>query len=473
MKNILKSVLLATAIAGTSMSCAKLVEGENVSPNSPTSAPAEIVMPSSQLALAFVNEGDIARIAGMWSGYFTGSDRQYTALNNYLTVATDYDSSWDNLYREAIANAINALNGAIENNNRVLQGYCKVVIANSLGLATNLWGDVPASQISDIENYPMPVFDSQADVYNYVQTLLDEAIADIESGQGGVSQDLLNVNVKALYTLKARYYMHVKDYSMALSNANKGITDTSEDMFISHGTSPYIDANTYWMFVAYERAGYMTANEAFAVDYIKGRTNAKTNMAHIWNYLYTEVTDEVTGDITGYNLNTSGFFAQDRAFPLTTLQETQLIKAEAAARTNDLAVSLTAINEYRAYMNSGGYIAPEFQVLGDEDNPIVMQYDPYVEADFQSGGLLNDGSLAEDKAYLKEVLAARYTTLVGLLEGFSDVRRTYNESEVRVPVTPTVGAKLPQRLLYPQIEVNTNQNLVEVVDLFTPTPVNQ
>lgn len=469
MKNILKTVLLAATIAGTSMSCSKLVEGETVSPNSPTSAPAEIVMPSSQLAMAFVNEGDIARIGGMWSGYFTGSDRQYTSLNNYLAVAGDFDSSWENIYREAIANANYALAGALEKNNRVLAGYCKVVIANSLGLSANLWGDVPASEVSDIENIPMPKFDSQQDVYNYVQALLDEAIADINSGEGGVSQDLLNINVKALYTLKARYFMHVKDYASALTNASKGISANTEDVFITHGTSPYIDANTYWMFIEYERGGYLTANDAFAVDYIKGRTNAKTNTAHLLNYLYSDVVDETTGEVTGTNLNSSGFFAIDRSFPLVTLQENQLIKAEAAARTNDLAASLTAINEYRAYMNSGGYLPAEFQ----EIEGVAMQYDPYVAADFQSGGLLNDGSLTEQKAYIKEALAARYTTFVGLLEGFSDVRRTYKESDVRVPVTPTVGSQLPQRFIYPQIEVNTNQNMPEVVDLFTPTPVNQ
>lgn len=469
MKNILKTVLLAATIAGSSMSCSKLVEGESVSPNSPTSAPAEIVMPSSQLAMAFVNEGDIARIAGMWSGYFTGSDRQYSSLNNYLAVAGDFDSSWENIYREAIANANYALKGAIEKNNRVLAGYCKVVIANSLGLATNLWGDVPASEIADIDNYPMPKFDSQEEVYVFVQIALDEAIADINSGEGGVSQDLLNINVKALYSLKARYYMHVKDYAQALTNAEKGITSSDEDVFISHGTSPYIDANTYWMFVEYERAGYLTANDAFAVDFIKNRTNAKTNTAHVWNYLYSEVKDETTGDVVGHNLNTSGFFAIDRSFPLVTLQETQLIKAEAAARTNDLAKSLTAINEFRAFMSTGGYLAPEFQ----EIEGVGMQYDAYATADFQNGGMLNTDGLSEQKAYLREALAARYTTLAGLLESFSDVRRTYNETDVRVKVTPTIGSELPQRFIYPQIEVNTNENIPEVVDLFTPTPVNQ
>ncbi|MBD0404164.1 SusD/RagB family nutrient-binding outer membrane lipoprotein [Flammeovirga sp. EKP202] len=474
MKNIFKNILIAASLVGT-FSCQSLVEGESVSPNDPLEAPSELVMPSSQLALGFVHEGEMARLAGMWSGYFTGSDRQYIGLGLYNATAADFDSPWGNLYTSAITNAKLVLADAEESGNRILAGHCKVIIALGLSLSADLWGDVPATEVGDFENIPTPKYDAQADVYTMTQEMLSEAIEDLNSNQGFIGEELLNFNVKGIYSIKARIALSQKNYQDALDFAEEGITSVDEEIALQHGTSRDVDQNTYYAFQRVHRAGYMSASDAFALGFIDDKNNAKTNYKHIKDYLYS-----------GGNLNTSGFFGASREFPIATYYLTLLIKAESAARTGDLPASLAAINEYRAFMASGGYLSSAYQsyfassVTGeevDEDDAnavlVGMQYDAYDAADFQNGGILNTDNIAEDRAYIREILAEKYIASVGLIDGFTDLRRTFKETDVRVNVTPTSGTQIPLRFIYPQVEINTNPNTPEVVDVFTPTPVNQ
>lgn len=471
MKNIFKNILLAATITG-SMSCEKLVEGESISPNDPLSAPAELVIPSSELALGFVNEGEMARLAGMWTGYFTGADRQYISLGQYQATAADFDSPWTNIYVSVIKNALLSIEEAEAKQNPVQAAEAKAVLAQALGLAADLWGNVPAMEIGDLVNNPMPSYNSQAEVYAYVQQLLDEAATDI-----GTSP-LLGMNQAAVYTLKARFYLHVKDYANAKKYAEMGISDSGSNVYLTHGDINYGNAGTYWMFLEWERSGYMTAETAFAPGFIEGRANTKTDYGHIWNYLYT--TEGWYGAIepnshpSFWGGQGNGFFDRETDFPIVTNYENMLILAEASAREGDTGTALVALNAYRAYMATGGYIHSQYHTyLDDTGSEMPLKYDLLDVADFQSGGMLNADGLAEDRAMIREILAERYTAFVGLLEGFSDLRRTFKESDVRVPVPAVSGTEIPQRFVYPQAEINTNSNMPEVVDLFTPTPVNQ
>jgi hypothetical protein len=82
-------------------------------------------------------------------------------------------------------------------------------------------------------------------------------------------------------------------------------------------------------------------------------------------------------------------------------------------------------------------------------------------------------SLTADQALLREILEERYVNFFGQIEGFNDMRRTQNETIVRVPVTPNTGALLPQRFLYPQSEIDRNSSTPSPIPgIFVRTPVN-
>jgi hypothetical protein len=69
---------------------------------------------------------------------------------------------------------------------------------------------------------------------------------------------------------------------------------------------------------------------------------------------------------------------------------------------------------------------------------------------------------------------SHYITFIGQIEGHNDLRRTLNETDIRVPVQPNAGSQIPKRFLYPQVEIDLNTFTPNPIpSLFTATPVNQ
>ena len=146
-------------------------------------------------------------------------------------------------------------------------------------------------------------------------------------------------------------------------------------------------------------------------------------------------------------------------------QENLLILAEAGFRTQGFQVGLDALNDFRSFMNGGGYMANV-----DMAN---VNYAPYDTSDFASGGIENPDGISQENALLREILEERYVTFFGLIEPFNDMRRTQDETQVRVPVQPNVGNELPQRFLYPQTEIDRNENTPSPIpNFFDPTDIN-
>ena len=149
-----------------------------------------------------------------------------------------------------------------------------------------------------------------------------------------------------------------------------------------------------------------------------------------------------------------------------TYQENLLILAECAYRTQGFDAGLQALNNYRAFLSTGGYMGAV--------NTSDLRYDAYVAADFAAGGIENKSGLSPNDALLREIIEERYVTFFGQIEGFNDLRRTLKESNIRVPVAPNRGSELPQRFLYPQSEIDRNaQTPNPIPSLFQATPVNQ
>jgi hypothetical protein len=117
-------------------------------------------------------------------------------------------------------------------------------------------------------------------------------------------------------------------------------------------------------------------------------------------------------------------------------------------------------------MNAGGYLI--------NVNASNILYDAYTTADFSAGGIENTDGISIEEALLREILEERYITLFGQIEVFNDTRRTEDETIVRVPVLPNVGAVLPQRFIYPQSEIDRNSNAPNPIpDFFDKTPINK
>jgi hypothetical protein len=441
-------------------SCKKLTEDMYVDPNNPqeNQAVAENMLPGIALANGLIQSGEIARLTGMWVGYFDGVDRQYISLNSYSATSGDFDSPWDNLYVGAYAQADLAAEKAMALNNRKVASIAKIHKALAVGTAATLWGDVPFSEANQYDKTRTPKYDGQSAALNAAITLLDEAIADIKDGSGvwkDKSKDILHNGdlgkwEKVAYSLKARFYLQLKDYAKAEENAQKGV-DAGSELILPH-TGDQGAWNAYFYFMYWDRPGYMVGSQEF-FEFMLARKNEKTDeSARIEHYFLYEYNDEGELDWVDANYET-GIFAADVPYTLVGAAETKLIIAEASARANNTSAALEALNSHRADL---GFAA-------------------YETADFNNGGLENKDGIAADKALLREILEEKYVSMYGSIEGFNDLRRTWKDDvRVQVPIKNSTATSIPMRLLYPQNEINTNPNVPSPLPgLFDPTPVNK
>jgi starch-binding outer membrane protein, SusD/RagB family len=483
MKKIFKKstavVFIAITMVMLTSNCTNLTNGLSTDPvnvTDPSVIDESKYMTGAQVILIGIFEGDQARQTGMWADYFDGEDRQYAGLQNYVTSGQDFDNEWVNIYTGLFKNTQLLKQNAKPTKNFVAIGIAQVMEAMSIGLAADMWGDVPYSQITQYPVITTPKFDTQASVYAAAQALLDSAITNLGLTGSAPGDFFLGGSAVAwtsvAHTVKARLYLHTRDYTDAITQAGSGISTVSGNVMATHGSAYLQTFNLYYSFLTYDRSGYMSANtyapKLLDVTQPNSRNNAKTNETARLNYIYypgsglnfapapNTYEPNVLCDFDwGNPTNQNGFFGGTTSFPIVTFQENTLILAEALMKqaAPDPTNALAALNTLRAYYATGAHINSGYLPLG-------YNYAPYLPNDFAPGGIDNNGADSQNQALLREILEERFVTLIGQIEGWNDMRRTGNFLNLPLPAGKT---DYPRRGLYSQIEQNTNPNCAALV----------
>ena len=438
MKKLVFIFLISVSLIN--VSCEGYTEDLNKDPNNFNSAPAELIVGQAQLGWMQLATSNSARYAGIFMNHFTGEDRQYVTVNGYSTTAADYDDSWEDAYVRGIAQAKFTQELALAAGNTKLAAIAKISEAATFGEMAALFGDIPFTEAADPDNFPTPAYDGQAAVLAGVQAMLDDAIANLGSDPAslyaGNRMSSAATWKEIAYSLKARYYLIAKDYGNALTNARKGIDTPAKSLVTLHTTSTDTE-NLYYQFTVDERDGYLGATGSHLVNLLTGvtpRLIATPGDANRYNSYFA-----ANGANVILNVSNSGYFAETASMNLISYEEVKLIEAEAANRTGD-AGDVAAFNEIRAHL-----------------------------ATTYGGSFPATASASGSAALLNEILEEKYITLVGELQPFHDVRRTNNA----LNIPPKTGSVIPQRFIYPQVEIDTNPNVPSPLPtLFDKTPIN-
>lgn len=453
-----------TIVLFSFFACQEIVDDINDNdPNTISNVDGQTLLTGIQLADITAQLGYLNWAAGVWTGNFVGSGR-FAPIQEYQYGNTNSNTPWFNIYVGVVQQARELRSGIPVTNQDFFFGASKVLEAHALGTAASMFGDVPFTEAANPE-IPTPTYDGQLAVYSGVQSLLDEAISDLQSAgtEGGISEDLFfggnSSNwIKAAYTLKARLYLEAGDYANAISAAQNGVNLASESM---QYTPPAVvltgDTNLLNQFFTGSFPDDLTTEGGYLIELMTGASNR--------NNAKTDEIDRSAYYFEGTQINLAGIAAVDEPMNLLSVQENVLTWAEAAIRSNDFATALSKLNEHRANLRNGEFFAITTGI-----------YDDYVEADFQAGGIENlDGSLSQNDALLREIIQERYVSFFAELPSFNDLRRTKNDPiSIQVGVPFNTGTQHPERFLYPFSEENTNgANVPDITDLFAKTPVNQ
>ncbi|WP_051907791.1 SusD/RagB family nutrient-binding outer membrane lipoprotein [Flavimarina sp. Hel_I_48] len=479
-----KIYLLTFASIFFATSCSDYVEDLNDDPNQPTDAGLENIVQGIQLSNQFWQTGEANRTAMLWLNQATGSDRQYLALNDWNTAqSTIFDGIWNEAMVGTISQAQVLESKASALGNTSMLGLAQVIEANAFGTLTSLFGDIPFEEVNKYEEFPNPSYQPQQEVYAGVQNLLSAAIANLTEGSGDIVNDLVyNGNneawIDAAFTLKARYFLHVKNYEAALLNAQEGISSADGDYKAYYGTTYGADFNPFYSFLVYDRTGYMSGENAYAPKLLDPSTtiyrgNIKTDETARFGFNYLD--SENIYNI-GYEMNflsefdwgaPDGKFGTNTDMPLITYGENLLIIAECEARINGIDAGIQAYNTYRALLDTGYSIG----VDNNGYNDLTFNYDPYTAVDFNSNGIENADGISQLDAFLREIYEERYVYFNGHYESFVDLNRTNNIAEIQLKTGFSGNA---ERFVYPQVEVNGNLSIPSPLPgVQDPTPVNQ
>lgn len=455
-------------------SCTGLVDGINDNPNDLAieDVDAALFLTGAQLANTVAQGGHLNRIASMYSGQLVGINSLYSNVYGYNFSTAESVSTWSRIYVGVVTNTRHIIREAPDD--KLLTGIAKITEAHAIGTAASLFGDIPYSEINNPE-IADPKFDDQMSVFNAVHGLLDSAIEDLASDVGRpLSVDIhLDGNADAwrevAHTLKARYYLQMKDYTSAYSAALNGISSDANSMKYTprgEANNSEGDKNLFWEILEGSRAGDIGTVNSYLMQLLDAsssisRNNAKTDEAARFSY-YT--IDEESGAAN------MGIIEQFEPQNLVSYAENQLILAETGTRTQDLATGLDALNTLRTWFNTGAMVNTNFQ--GDS-----FKYEAYESADFENGGIENADGISAERAFLREVIEERYVSGFGMYMPFNDARRLRkSDTDIAVPYILVDGpdAPYPERMPYSDDELNANENApAEDPGIFVKTMVNE
>jgi hypothetical protein len=453
-------------------SCQGLVDGINEDPNRiPTEdIDQSLFLTGLQLANISFQAGHMSRISALYSGQLFGFASVYGDVYRYNISTAETNSSWNKIYVGVITNSRSIAANAP--NDKLLVGISKVVEAHAVGSAASAFGDVPYSEVNnpDIDD---PKFDNQLSVFSSMQALLDDAISTLQSGSSRPLVEDIHFNgnkdkwIATAYTLKARYYMITRNYSEAYSAAQKGIMDVANSFeYVPRGSTTSVDdKNQFWTTLNGARGGDIGSGQSYLTQLMDPmnslyRGNAKTDETARSAYSYVVERD---GD------SNKGIIEQFEPHNLVSYEENILTLAEAGARTQGFNVGLGHLNDYRAWLNTGGPVNDNFSDL-------PFSYEAYVAADFMSGGMENPDNINQDRALLREIIEERYVSGFLTWMPFDDhrrVRKSDPDLVVPFPLNDSSASGHVQRLPYASDELNANGNAPAEPGIFSATEVNQ
>ncbi|MDC6366070.1 MULTISPECIES: SusD/RagB family nutrient-binding outer membrane lipoprotein [Flavobacteriaceae] len=462
------------------ISCSESFEELNSNPNAITvdeRLNPSLLIKGTMLADIAINVSHLQRISGMWSGQYRGEISLYLGLYNYDISSEESNSAWGYVYNgilkqnREIAKYYN-LNG-IDRKGLLISGITRVIEAHAVGTATMIWGDIPYSEVG-VESIEDPKFDTQTEIYEALQNILDEAIILLGSPDtdDDLDEDIFFEGdkekwLRTAYTLKARYYLQNKQYTEAYEAAQNGISEHDGSMrFTPLETGIVGTENLLYRFMIGSRIGFMSVEDTFFRDLLSidegSRRNDKTDEKARRNYLEaggksgTGSTNIINGEFTPMNL--------------VTYQENLLILAETGARTISFEEGLNQLNLVREFLESEDSFDIRFS--GDVDDKI---YEAYADEDFEAGGMENEDGIDKTRALLREIIEERYVTGFGTFMPWNDLRRLRTETDIVVPVPfNRSGIEIhPQRFIISQNELNSNNNAPVGLSIFEPMSINQ
>jgi len=436
-------------------SCKKWINTDlNVNPDQPTDVPMGSILTGVEANMGYNTIGgtDICVVTSMWMQYFQGVARQSQSITNYVLRDGDVNNQWVTNYTNTMMNLKTIMGKAT--GNPTYMGIAEVLMANSLGICTDVWGDIPYSAAFQGQSNLTPAFDKQESVYTSILSLLDDAILQLsKDGAPSVDGDVMYGGdpalwLEAAHSLKARYILHKSkvdpaSWTKALAAIEGGISSNDNDLqfqfFDASGSE-----NPLYQFMT--QRGDITMHKVFIDTLNKVRHDPRLPM------FATAVGDTAYigngWDETFADVSMPGSAVASAASPVqfVTYAETLFIKAECLYQTS------APVDQVRAALLAA--VTASMQKWGADYAAWMAIYTQYIN--YSSGQPL-----------YKEIMTQKWIALYDQAEAFADWRRTDNIIGIQGNQSKSAQSnQIPRRFPYALSEKNYNPNTPYIQDIW-------
>jgi hypothetical protein len=331
-----KFVILFMAIILLGISCKKTFYTDaNNNPNAPdpSSIIPSVLLSTVEGTLAYTQGGDFSRYTSLLTQQTFSEIRQAGAYYQYIFTSVDFDSPWGNLFTSVMENNHTLIQIADAKGDNGYGGISRVLMAYSLQLAVDSWGDIPYSEAFQGASKLQPKFDNGKALYDTIFDLLNVAISkltdpDVGPDEPGAEDVVyggdLSKWVKFAHAIKARLYIHQSKGDVAM--ANNALAEIEQSFTSNADNAQYLfsggtetSANPWYQF-------NQQRTDIFFVESPLGKKLEATNDPR-----YTIFTTPDFSDVNGIGMG-DYYGSQTATVEFITYDELLFMKAEATLR---------------------------------------------------------------------------------------------------------------------------------------------
>ncbi|MCE4565583.1 SusD/RagB family nutrient-binding outer membrane lipoprotein [Maribellus sp. CM-23] len=416
------------------------------------------------LKSAFETTGtDIAWYATVYTEQSAGTWGQSVDADKRIgqTAATLFNNNWNNLY-----DVMMICNDVIkktdpetgdEADNLFARGIAQLFSAYNLAMLTDMWGEVPWTEALMGADNLQPKFDKQSAIYPDVLGLFDDAVTSFTNATNisSVGDYIYNGNkdkwIKAAYSLKARYLMHLVNVkesaaSEALGVIANGFAGSSDAFLFDAYEATAIGENPWYQFLS-DRTHLSVSQTLYNIMVARNDTLRMAayfeKVGGVYNPAPSGTATQTQGGLYSQSLITAN--GRTAATPIMTYHELKFIEAEAKFRTGSATWSQSLQAAVEANFVFHGLTAAQGTI--------------YFNASVSP--LLTAGN------ELKEILTQKYIALYEheAIEVYNDYRRVPSFLTLNNPNNQTTG--FVWRFPYPTSEEASNSANVPEVNVFS------
>lgn len=331
--------ILAVAAVGFTACSDAWLEDYKLDQNRPSDVSMEVLLPSAQAAYGMTQGDVLPRLTSIFMQQMTGTDRQSLAHNRYAQIGEgDFNTPWNNSYAGGLYDLKLIEDKAEAAGASAYVGVAKIMTAMYLGVLTDHFGDIPYTDALQGADNLKATFDSQADIYTTIFTLLSEgkdALAQPSTVTPG-GDDLIHGGDLAAWAatadgLRARHLNHLSKTSQYnAANVIAACDDAlNAGVYCTIGFEAALNQNPWYQFTVIDRAGYISQFGTM-YDMMEASSDPRINLYRSADSL----TMPAYGDATS-------------ALPIVTPFEIMFVKAEAqlAGSASDARATLEAAIE--------------------------------------------------------------------------------------------------------------------------------